>query len=114
MRCIADEPTRSSHRIRRSDAAINSTRIVEAARRLLAEQPQASVASIADAAGLGRNTVYRHFPTRAELIAAVRRHASETAEDGEDRLRAPGELANIAPTPLSVADVLNKVPPFQL
>ena len=46
---------------------------------------------------------------------AVRRQARDDADsDEEDYLRPPGELANVSSTPLSVADVLNKVPPFQL
>jgi serine phosphatase RsbU (regulator of sigma subunit) len=46
---------------------------------------------------------------------AVRRQARDDAEsDEEDYLRPPGELANVVPTPLSIADVLNKVAPFQL
>src|SRR5690242_8554256 len=71
--------------------------------------------AIAEAAGLGRGTVHRHFSTREELINAVRRQARDDADsDEEDYLRPPGELANVSGAPLSIADVLNKVPPFQL
>jgi AcrR family transcriptional regulator len=102
-------------RRRRSDAALNRAKILDAARRLLADNGDASVRSIADAAGLGRGTLHRHFRTRDELMEAVRRQARDDAEsDEEDYLRPPGELANISKTPLSIADVLNKVPPFQL
>jgi hypothetical protein len=46
---------------------------------------------------------------------AVRRQARDDADsDEEDYLRPPGELTHVSNTPLSVADVLNKVPPFQL
>ena len=102
-------------RRRRSDAALNRAKIIDAARRLLANNDDASMRSIATAAGLGRGTVHRHFPTREQLMDAVRRQARDDAEsDEEDYLRPPGELANVSSTPLSVADVLNKVPPFQL
>jgi len=102
-------------RRRRSDAALNHARLLEAARHRLAEDPDASVASIAEAAGVGRGTAYRHFPTREQLVEAVRRQARDDAEANEaDFLRPPGELAHSSPTPLSVTDVLNKVPPFQL
>ena len=47
---------------------------------------------------------------RSAASAAMRRADS----DEEDYLRPPGELANVTNTPLSVADVLNRVPPFQL
>lgn len=70
---------------------------------------------IAEQAGLARGTVHRHFPTHDDLMDAVRQQARDDAEsDEEDYLRPPGELANIRSTPLSIADVLNKVPPFQL
>jgi AcrR family transcriptional regulator len=102
-------------RRQRSDAALNRAKIIDAARRLLADAGDASMRSIADAAGLGRGTVHRHFQTREELMDAVRRQARDDADsDEEDYLRPPGELANVSNTPLSVADVLNKVPPFQL
>jgi AcrR family transcriptional regulator len=104
-----------SGRRQRSDAALNRAKILDAARRLLADTGDASMRSIADAAGLGRGTVHRHFPTREELMDAVRRQARDDADsDEEDYLRPPGELANVTSTPLSVADVLNKVAPFQL
>ena len=102
-------------RRQRSDAALNRAKIIDAARRLLADNGDASMRSIAEAAGLGRGTVHRHFQTREELMDAVRRQARDDADsDEEDYLRPPGELANVSNTPLSVADVLNKVPPFQL
>ncbi len=108
------EPGARQRRLR-SDAALNHARLLEAARHRLAEDPDASVASIAEAAGVGRGTAYRHFPTREELVDAVRRQARDDAEANEaDFLRPPGELAHSSPTPLSVTDVLNKVPPHQL
>jgi serine phosphatase RsbU (regulator of sigma subunit) len=112
----ADDPAPSAKtRRRRSDAALNHATILDSARLLLADDGDASVAAIADHAGLGRGTVHRHFATREDLITAVRRQARDDAEsDEEDHLRPPGELAAIAPAPLSVADVLNKVAPFQL
>ncbi|MFZ0387526.1 MAG: SpoIIE family protein phosphatase [Solirubrobacteraceae bacterium] len=99
----------------RSDAALNHAKILDTARRLLADNGSASMRTIADEAGLGRGTVHRHFATREELMDAVRRQARDDADsDEEDYLRPPGELANVTNTPLSVADVLNKVAPFQL
>jgi hypothetical protein len=59
--------------------------------------------------------LYWHLRTREELMNAVRRQARDDADsDEEDYLRPPGELTNISNAPLSVEDVLNKVPPFQL
>lgn len=56
---------------RRADAQRNVERILDAAAMLLSRDPEASVSAIAAEAGLGRVTVYGHFPNRAELIAAT-------------------------------------------
>ncbi len=110
-----DQNPVGKRRRRRSDAALNRTKLVEAARHLLADDPDATMIQIAAEAGLGRGTAYRHFPTREQLVEAVRRQARDDAEANElEFVRPPGELAHKAPTPLSVTDVLNKVPPFQL
>jgi AcrR family transcriptional regulator len=56
----------------RADALQNRSRIVEAARRLLAERgPDVPVAVIARHAGVGVATLYRRFPTRESLVAEV-------------------------------------------
>jgi AcrR family transcriptional regulator len=56
---------------RRADAERNGRRIVKAAAKLLAEDPHAGMAAIAEAAGVTRVTVNRHFKTRENLVAAV-------------------------------------------
>jgi serine phosphatase RsbU (regulator of sigma subunit) len=102
-------------RRRRSDGALNRARLVEAARELLAADPDAEMGAIAKAAGVARSTAYRHFATRDALTAAVRTQVRDDAESNdEERLRPPGQLAHIVPSPLSVTEVLNKVPPFQI
>ncbi len=68
---------------RRADAERNVLRIQEAAIRLWAEQPSAGVADVAAAAGVGRATLYRHFPTRESLLEAIR---SRGLADGEQAL----------------------------
>jgi TetR/AcrR family transcriptional repressor of mexCD-oprJ operon len=42
--------------------------ILEAAARVLGRRPDAAMAEIADEAGVGRATLYRHFPTRDSLL----------------------------------------------
>src|SRR3954452_19979922 len=63
--------TSTAQSFRRADAERNAQRIVEAAAQLLAEDPHAGMAAIAEAAGVTRITVNRHFRTRENLVAAV-------------------------------------------
>jgi TetR/AcrR family transcriptional regulator, mexCD-oprJ operon repressor len=46
-------------------------RVVVAATHLLADSPEATMQEIAEAAGLGRATIYRHFASREELLDAI-------------------------------------------
>ncbi|MFE0733944.1 TetR/AcrR family transcriptional regulator [Streptomyces sp. NPDC058855] len=56
----------------RADARRNHERLVREARAAFAEQgTDASLEEIARRAGLGIGTLYRHFPTRADLLNAV-------------------------------------------
>jgi AcrR family transcriptional regulator len=58
-------------RRRRADARRSIDAILSAARTVLGERPDASMEDIAAAAGLTRQTVYAHFPSRDALIAAL-------------------------------------------
>ncbi|MEU3521620.1 TetR family transcriptional regulator [Streptomyces sp. NPDC006654] len=55
----------------RADAAQNRERILVAARAALAASEEVRLSAIARAAGVGQGTLYRHFPTREDLLAAV-------------------------------------------
>ena len=64
----AARPTRRP----RSDAARNRARVSEAAVQVLAEQGlDATVGDIAARARVGNATVFRHFPTKADLLSEV-------------------------------------------
>jgi AcrR family transcriptional regulator len=69
----------------RSDARRNRRTVLDAAVALLARRPQATMQEVADASGLGRTTVYRHFPRRQDLIDAlydeVLRESGETVQE---------------------------------
>ncbi|MVA77601.1 TetR family transcriptional regulator [Auraticoccus sp. F435] len=58
-------------RPRRADARRNIEALVEAATRLLAVDPDASMNEVARAAGVGRVTLYGHFGSRTALVAEV-------------------------------------------
>lgn len=58
-------------RRQRADARRNIAAILDAALTCLARDPEASVGDIARAAGVGRVTLYGHFPNRADLVDAV-------------------------------------------
>jgi AcrR family transcriptional regulator len=73
-------PTPASARRRRADAERNITAILDAALTCLSHNTDASVAEIAQAAGVGRMTLYGHFSTRAELIDAVLARAVTTSD----------------------------------
>ncbi|MEV4754406.1 TetR/AcrR family transcriptional regulator [Micromonospora sp. NPDC049559] len=56
----------------RADASRNAARLLAAAREVLAEAGNdAAFDVIARRAGVGNATLYRHFPTRADLLVAV-------------------------------------------
>lgn len=56
----------------RADAQRNRTRILEAAEAVLARDGMsASVRAVAQEAGVGLGTIYRHFPTQEALYQAV-------------------------------------------
>ena len=71
---------------RRADAVRNRTSILEAARRLVAEQgTEVAMGEIARAAGVAVGTLYRHFPNKTDLLAAVvNEYVEALADDAQD------------------------------
>jgi AcrR family transcriptional regulator len=62
----------------RADARRNYDRLIETARALLTERSgEVSLEEIAKGAGVGIGTLYRHFPTRLDLLEAVYREDVE-------------------------------------
>jgi len=71
---------------RRADAVRNRERVISAAAAVFAERGvEASVPEVAARAGVGKATVYRSFPTKEHLIAAV---VIDRLADFEGRVRA--------------------------
>lgn len=57
----------------RADAERNRQRILTVARSALASSDDITMQAIAKRAGVGQGTLYRHFPTREDLLIAVYR-----------------------------------------
>ena len=73
-----DEPTKLSVRLKRADARRNEQTLLDAAATLFVTAGVGvPIRDIAAQAGVGTATIYRHFPTRADLIVAVYRHQVE-------------------------------------
>jgi AcrR family transcriptional regulator len=65
-------PAAAPERARRADAVRNRRRVIKAARALMARDGlDAQMDDIARAAKVGVGTVYRHFPSKTELIEAL-------------------------------------------
>ncbi|OMG33406.1 TetR family transcriptional regulator [Actinomyces naeslundii] len=76
----------SARSSRRADAVRNRASILEAARRLVAEQgTEVAMGEIARAAGVAVGTLYRHFPNKTDLLAAVvNEYVEALADDAQD------------------------------
>ena len=60
------------HTARRADAVRNRTAILKAAKQLVTEKgTEVAMGEISRAAGVAVGTLYRHFPNKADLLAAV-------------------------------------------
>lgn len=78
-------------RRKRADALRNIEAIIDAATRLLAVNPDASVNEIAEEAGVGRITLYGHFDSRATLLREVSERAIAHTEEELARIDVDGD-----------------------
>ncbi|MFT4281565.1 TetR/AcrR family transcriptional regulator [Microbacterium sp.] len=72
----------------RADAVRNRRKILDAAQEQISEHgPDVGMDEIAKAAGVAVGTLYRHFPTKTDLLAAViSEYVAEVADDAEASL----------------------------
>jgi serine phosphatase RsbU (regulator of sigma subunit) len=118
---VTDHPAdASAERARppRIDARASREAILSVAADAVAGDRRISMIELAAAAGVGRSTLYRHFPSRSALNEALERREGATASGMEiptGRLTtlpfvAPGQLGRER-LPLEVTHVLDEVPP---
>ncbi|MFB7918174.1 TetR/AcrR family transcriptional regulator [Streptomyces sp. NPDC056061] len=87
----------SSARSKRKDARRNQQALLDAAAAVFVTSGvEAPVRDIAAEAGVGVATIYRHFPTRAELVIAVYRHQIDACAEAGPALLAAGPTPHAA------------------
>ena len=86
-----DEGAGQPARQKRADAQRNEQALLDAAAAVFVTSGvEAPVRDIAAEAGVGMGTIYRHFPTRADLVVAVYRHQVEACAEAGPVLLAKG------------------------
>lgn len=84
---------------KRADARRNEQALLTAAAAVFVSSGvQAPVRDIAAEAGVGMGTIYRHFPTRADLIIAVYRHQVDACAEAGPALLASSSSPHAALT----------------
>ncbi|HEX4287673.1 MAG TPA: helix-turn-helix domain-containing protein, partial [Trebonia sp.] len=79
---MADNSVERSPRRLRADAARNVDALLEAAKSVFATSGvDAPAKEIADLAGVGVGTLYRHFPQRSDLVKAVFQRGVDACAD---------------------------------
>src|SRR4029078_11267273 len=82
---------------KRADARRNERTLLDAAAAVFVTSGvEAPVRDIAARAGVGMGTIYRHFPTRADLVIAVYRHQVEACAEAGPALLASGATPHAA------------------
>lgn len=90
------ETESSARPSRRADAQRNIERILDAGLRLYGSAPGVSMSDVAKEAGVGRVTLYAHFPSRADLARAVVQRAIDDAVESVAGLDLSGMPADEA------------------
>ncbi len=92
-----DERAGKAVQPKRADARRNEQTLLDAAAALFVTSGvEVPVRDIAARAGVGTGTIYRHFPTRADLIIAVYRHQVEACAEAGPALLASSATPHAA------------------
>ncbi|TCO60978.1 TetR/AcrR family transcriptional regulator [Actinocrispum wychmicini] len=84
-------------RPKRADARRNKETLLDAAAAIfITAGVEAPVRDIAAKAGVGTATIYRHFPTRADLVIAVYRHQVDACAEAGPALLATSPTPHVA------------------
>lgn len=94
---------------KRRDAVDNRRGILDAARELLANDPDASLEAIAAAAGLSRRTVYGHFANREQLRDALTADGAARVAAAVAGIEHPDPAVRLALIGARAADVIASV-----
>ncbi|MCW2903814.1 MAG: TetR family transcription regulator [Streptosporangiaceae bacterium] len=93
----SDEGAGHAARSKRADARRNEETLLDAAAAVFVTSGvEAPVRDIAAKADVGMGTIYRHFPTRADLIIAVYRHQVEACAEAGPALLATSATPHAA------------------
>jgi AcrR family transcriptional regulator len=87
---------------------IKNEQILDAAADVLSKRPDATLASIANAAGISRTTIFNKYPTRDDLIQALGVDALERI----GRVMAQVPIGEVGDVPMVMAEVTHGLMPL--
>jgi AcrR family transcriptional regulator len=108
--------TAPSPRPERADARLNRERIIQAARDLFAEHgASVDVRVIAEHAGVGVGTIYRNFPAKFDLVAAVTAELLDEADRALARVLATDDpIAAVSGYITTLAETFARTSPLAM
>ncbi len=85
--------------------------LLDVAAEVLVADPAASLAEVAEAAGIGRTTLHKHYATRDDLLRAVGHRAIDRWETALDQVEAPDQ-AGTTPADGGLAAIITAIVPI--